>query len=381
MPSPDVTPFSIAIPQAALVDLADRIDRTRWPVDAPGAEWARGLPVAFVRSLADHWRTSYDWRTHEARLNAFPQFITSIDGQRLHFLHVRSPEPDATPLIITHGWPGSIAEFLDVIGPLTDPRAHGGDPGDAFHLVVPSIPGFGFSGPVTEPGWNPRRIGSALATLMARLGYDRYGAQGGDWGSIISRQIGAVDPDHVIGVHVNMLVTAGDAASMGPDPSADDLERAAANHRYGAELAGYARIQETRPQTLAYGLTDSPVGQLAWIAEKFADWTDSAAESLSAINLDDMLTTVSIYWFTATAGSSAQIYYENRVVPVGRTESRVPTAVAVFPHDLFRPIRRIAERDIAIEQWTEYPAGGHFAAMEHPTALTEDIRRFFRGRK
>jgi pimeloyl-ACP methyl ester carboxylesterase len=381
MPSPDVTPFSIAIPQAALVDLADRIDRTRWPVDAPGAEWARGLPVAFVRSLADHWRTSYDWRTHEARLNAFPQFITSIDGQRLHFLHVRSPEPDATPLIITHGWPGSIAEFLDVIGPLTDPRAHGGDPGDAFHLVVPSIPGFGFSGPVTEPGWNPRRIGSALATLMARLGYDRYGAQGGDWGSIISRQIGAVDPDHVIGVHVNMLVTAGDAASMGPDPSADDLERAAANHRYGAELAGYARIQETRPQTLAYGLTDSPVGQLAWIAEKFADWTDSAAESLSAINLDDMLTTVSIYWFTATAGSSAQIYYENRVVPVGRTESRVPTAVAVFPHDLFRPIRRIAERDIAIEQWTEYPAGGHFAAMEHPTALTEDIRRFFRGRQ
>lgn len=381
MPSPDVTPFSIAIPQAALVDLADRIDRTRWPVDAPGAEWARGLPVAFVRSLADHWRTSYDWRTHEARLNAFPQFVTSIDGQRLHFLHVRSPEPDATPLIITHGWPGSIAEFLDVIGPLTDPRAYGGDPGDAFHLVVPSIPGFGFSGPVTEPGWNPRRIGSALAILMARLGYDRYGAQGGDWGSIISRQIGAVDPDHVIGVHVNMLVTAGDAASMGPDPSADDLERAAANHRYGAELAGYARIQETRPQTLAYGLTDSPVGQLAWIAEKFADWTDSTAESLSAINLDDMLTTVSIYWFTATAGSSAQIYYETRAVPAARTESRVPTAVAVFPHDLFRPIRRIAERDIAIEQWTEYPAGGHFAAMEHPTALTEDIRRFFRGRQ
>lgn len=380
MPSQDLIPFTIAIPQAALADLADRIDRTRWPVDSPGAEWARGLPVAFVRSLADHWRTSYDWRTHEARLNTYPQFITTIDGQQLHFMHVRSPEPDATPLIITHGWPGSIAEFLDVIGPLTDPRAHGGDPGDAFHLVVPSIPGFGFSGPVTEPGWNPRRMGTALASLMGRLGYGRYGAQGGDWGSIISQQVGAVDPDHVIGVHVNMLATAGDAASLGADASADDQQRAAVNRKYGAELAGYARIQETRPQTLAYGLTDSPVGQLAWIAEKFADWTDSADESLSAINLDDMLTTVSIYWFTGTAGSSAQIYYENKWVTPPKIESRVPTAVAVFPHDLFRPIRRIAEQGIAIEQWTEYPDGGHFAAMEQPAALIDDIRRFFRGR-
>lgn len=381
MPSQDLIPFRIDIPQAELDDLAERIDRTRWPVDAPGAQWARGLPVAFVRSLADHWRTSYDWRAQEARLNEFPQFITSVDGQRLHFLHVRSPEPTATPLILTHGWPGSIAEFLDVIGPLTDPAAHGGDPGDAFHLVVPSIPGFGFSGPVTEPGWNPQRIGKALATLMGRLGYHRYGAQGGDWGSIISQQIGAADPDKVIGVHVNMLATGGDAGSLGADASADDLQRAAVNRKYGAELAGYARIQETRPQTLAYGLNDSPVGQLAWIAEKFADWTDSAPESISAINLDDMLTTVSIYWFTGTAGSSAQIYYENKWVPAVKTASRVPTAVAVFPHDLFLPIRRIAERDIMIEQWTEFAHGGHFAAMEQPGALIEDIRSFFRGRR
>jgi pimeloyl-ACP methyl ester carboxylesterase len=356
MPSDeDLIPFTISIPQADLDDLADRIDRTRWPVDSPGAEWDRGLPVAFVRELAAYWRTRYDWRKHEARLNAFPQFTTVIDGQRVHFLHVRSPEPDATPLIITHGWPGSIAEFLEIIGPLSDPRTHGGDPADAFHLVVPSIPGFGFSGPVTEPGWNPARIGAAFATLMGRLGYRRYGTQGGDWGSIISRWIAAADPERVLGVHLNMLAASADASALGPDLSDDDRERLAVNQRYAAELSGYARIQQSRPQTLAYGLTDSPVGQLAWIVEKFADWTDSEDQSLSAVDLDAVLTTVMIYWLTATA-------------------------VALFRHDLFRPIRRIAERDIAIEQWTEYEVGGHFAAMEQPEVLVDDIRRFFRGR-
>lgn len=381
MPSDeDITPFTISIPDADLADLADRLDRTRWPADGPGAQWARGLPVAFVRRLAGYWRTQYDWRVHEARLNAYPQFVTVVDGQRVHFLHIRSPEPAATPLILTHGWPGSIAEFLDVIGPLADPRAHGGDPQDAFHLVIPSIPGFGFSGPITEPGWDTARIGAALATLMGRLGYDRYGAQGGDWGSMISRWIGAHDPDHVIGVHVNMLPTPADAAASGPDASADEQERVAVNRLYSTDLAGYARIQESRPQTLAYGLTDSPVGQLAWIAEKFADWTDSDDESLSAVNLDDMLTTVMIYWLTATAGSSAQIYYEVAHGPRAAIESPVPTAVAVFRHDLFRPIRRIAEQAMVIAQWTEYDTGGHFAAMEQPEVLVADIRRFFRTR-
>lgn len=381
MPSDeDITPFTIAIPDADLADLAERLDRTRWPADGPGAQWARGLPVGFVRELARYWREDYSWRAHEARLNAMPQFTTVVDGQRVHFLHVRSPEPDATPLIITHGWPGSIAEFLGVIGPLSDPRAHGGDPRDAFHLVVPSIPGFGFSGPVSEPGWGLARIGAAFATLMARLGYDRYGAQGGDWGSMISRWIGASAPESVIGVHVNMLPTPADEAATGPGASADEQERVAVNRRYNDELSGYARIQGSRPQTLAYGLTDSPVGQLAWIAEKFADWTDSQDESLSAVDLDDMLTTVMIYWLTATAGSSAQIYYEVANGPRARIESAVPTAVAVFRHDLFRPIRRIAEQDIVVEQWTEYEAGGHFAAMEQPEVLVADIRRFFRDR-
>ncbi|MCU1689796.1 MAG: epoxide hydrolase, partial [Jatrophihabitantaceae bacterium] len=368
----------ISIPDADLDDLADRIDRTRGPVDGPGAQWARGLPVQFVRDLAAYWRTEYDWRVHEARLNAFPQFTTFVDGQRVHFLHVRSPEPDATPLIVTHGWPGSIAEFLRVIGPLSDPRAHGGSPEDAFHLVIPSIPGFGFSGPVSEPGWDTARIGAAFAALMARLGYTRYGAQGGDWGSMISRWIGATDPERVVGVHVNMLSTPADAEALAPDASADEQERVAVNRRYTTDLSGYAQIQQSRPQTLAYGLNDSPVGQLAWIAEKFAEWTDSDDESLSAVDLDDMLTTVMIYWLTATAGSSAQIYYEVAHGPRARLVSPVPTAVAAFRHDLFRPIRRIAERHNVIEQWTEFDAGGHFAAMEQPEALVDDIRRFFR---
>ena len=381
MDEPGIEPYTIAVSDEELRELAERLDRTRWPVDSPGEPWTRGAPVGFIRDLAEYWRSGYDWRAQEARLNAFPQFVTTVDGQRVHFLHVRSPEPDATPLILTHGWPGSIAEFLDVIGPLHDPRAHGGDPGDAFHLVIPSLPGFGFSGPATEPGWGTERIGAALATLMARLGYDRYGAQGGDWGSMISRWIAAHAPEHVIGVHINMLPTAADEAAAAADAPADEQRSVAMDRRYADELSGYARIQGTRPQTLAYGLTDSPVGQLAWIAEKFAEWTDSDPGTLSAVDRDDLLTTVSIYWFTATAGSSAQIYYEVAHPRQPMPALRVPTAVCVFAHDLFRPIRRIAERSLPIEQWSEHETGGHFAAMEQPDVLVEDIRRFFRGRR
>jgi epoxide hydrolase len=267
--------FRIEIPEADLDDLRDRLARTRWPSDLPGVGWSRGVPLEYLRELAEHWRTGYDWREHEAQLNELPQFTTTIDGANVHFLHVRSAEPDALPLIMTHGWPGSIVEFLDIIDPLTDPRAHGGDAADAFHLVIPSIPGFGLSRPTVEPGWSAGRVGGAFAELMSRLGYERYGAQGGDEGAIISPDIGRAAPDHVVGVHVN-------AASVGfmPFPPLAESELAALSDSERARVerigeymddgSGYASIQATRPQTLAYGLTDSPVGQLAWIVERFA---------------------------------------------------------------------------------------------------------------
>ncbi|HEY9523676.1 MAG TPA: epoxide hydrolase, partial [Thermopolyspora sp.] len=300
-----IRPFRIEIPQRDLDDLRDRLGRTRWPDEPPGAGWAQGVPLGYIRELAEYWRTSYDWRAHEARLNEFPQFVTEIDGTDVHFVHVRSPEPDATPLIITHGWPGSIAEFTDIIGPLTDPRAHGGDPADAFHVVAPSIPGYGFSASPREPGWNPRRIGEAWAELMRRLGYERYGAQGGDWGSAISRELGLIAPDHIIGVHLNFLLTFPTGAPGEMDElTAADKGRLGALDRFNKQLSGYMRIQSTRPQTLAYGLADSPVGQLAWIVEKFKEWTDAANVPEDAVDRDRILTNVSVYWFTNTAGSS-----------------------------------------------------------------------------
>jgi pimeloyl-ACP methyl ester carboxylesterase len=375
-----ITPFTIDIPQADLDDLHQRLDRTRWPAEAPDADWVRGIPGRYLRGLADYWRHTYDWRAQEAALNAFAQFTTTIDGQQVHFLHVRSPEPDATPLIITHGWPGSVAEFMDIIGPLTDPVAHGGNPADAFHVVAPSIPGYGFSGPVTEPGWNLTRIAAAFTVLMERLGYERYAAQGGDWGSSITREIGVLDPEHVIGVHLNMLATRPDPVLDTGEPTDEDRASDAAQDLYDSELSGYAKIQGTRPQTLAYALTDSPVGQLAWIAEKFKEWTDSGEVPEDAIDRDHLLTDVMIYWLTATAGSSAQIYYEVAHSVRSRRPSSVPTAVAVFPRDLFRPVRRIAERTNPIERWTEFEQGGHFAAMEQPEPLVADIRAFFAGR-
>ncbi len=260
-----INPFRIDIPPADLDDLRDRLARTRWPDELPDAGWTYGVPVSYLKELAEYWRTSYDWRKYEAKLNAFPQFTTTIDGQNIHFLHVRSPEPDALPLILTHGWPGSIAEFMDTIGPLTDPRARGGDPADAFHVITPSIPGFGFSGPTREPGWTTRRVAAAWAELMSRLGYRRYGAQGGDTGAIVSPELGRLDPDHVIGVHVNNLGTfpSGDPAELANLSEADQA-RLQWMQRWGSDMSGYAIVQATRPQTLAYPLTDSPVGQLAW---------------------------------------------------------------------------------------------------------------------
>jgi epoxide hydrolase len=370
--------FRIEVPDAALTDLHERIDRTRWPDELPGQGWTYGVSLPYLKELVRYWREQYDWRAQEARLNGLPQFTTTIDGARVHFVHVRSAEPDALPLIVTHGWPGSIVELLAVLEPLSDPRAHGGDPADAFHVVAPTIPGFGFSGPTRERGWDVRRVAAAWAVLMARLGYERYGAQGGDWGSRISWELGRQDAEHVVGAHVNMLV----AADPPPGVALTASEQAllARRRRFEDELSGYMKLQATRPQTLAYALTDSPVGQLAWIVEKFKEWTDSDEVPEEAVARDDLLTNVMLYWLTATAGSSARLYYEfRRSGAFGPPEpTSTPTGVAVFPHDIAQPIRRFVEVTSNVVHWTQLDRGGHFGAMEEPDLYVEDVRAFFR---
>ena len=371
-----ISPYRIDIPQGALDDLRDRLGRTRWPDELPGVGWDLGVPLDYLKGLAGYWATAYDWRGQEAALNEFAQFTTVIDGQNVHFLHVRSPEPEALPLLITHGWPGSIAEFLDIIGPLVDPAAHGGDPADAFHVIAPSIPGFGFSGPTHETGWNTVRVARAWVELMRRLGYERYGAQGGDTGALVSPELGRIDPKHLAGIHVNNLLTF--PSGQLDDLSDADQGRLKLMQRWQNEMSGYASIQSTRPQTLAYALTDSPAGQLAWIVEKFKEWTDPAAElPEDAVDRDRLLTDVSIYWLTATAGSSARLYYEGaKSWGQANEPSAVPTGVAVFPMDI--TIRSIAESQHNIVHWTEFDRGGHFAAMEAPDLLVADVKEFFR---
>jgi pimeloyl-ACP methyl ester carboxylesterase len=383
MADTEIHPFRIDIPQADVEDLRERLARTRWPDELPGVGWSLGVPRSYLQELAEHWRTGYDWRAWEERLNRWPQFTTTIDGQRIHFLHVRSPEPDALSLIVTHGWPGSIVEFLDVIGPLSDPRAHGGDGADAFHLVIPSIPGYGFSGPTSDGGWDSTRVARAWAELMRRLGYDRYGAQGGDWGALVSPELGHVDHDHVAGIHVN-------AATMGfiPLGPVEEAEIATFTESEKARLRrlhaflsggnGYFQIQATRPQTLAYALTDSPAGQLAWIVEKFKEWSHPSGEPPErAVDRDRMLTDVMLYWLTGTAGSSARSYHANMHSSTWRQgPSGTPTGVAVFAEDV--AIRRYAERGNAIVHWSEFERGGHFAVMEAPDLFTDDVRAFFR---
>ncbi|MEU3623185.1 epoxide hydrolase [Amycolatopsis coloradensis] len=382
-------PFRVEIPQADLDDLNRRISTTRWPENLPGEGWTRGVPTAYLKELAEYWRTSYDWRAAEARLNRFPQYITEIDGANVHFLHVRSPEPDATPLLVTHGWPGSVAEFLDVIEPLTDPRANGGDPADAFHLVIPSIPGYGFSGSTPGTGWGLPRIAGAWVELMRRLGYERYVAQGGDFGVPISLMTGMMDAEHVAGVHVNMLPTtpSGEPGEL-DGLNERDQARLAQSRRFYDDLSGTMKLHSTRPNTVSYALTDSPVGQLAYIAEKFKDWTDSAEVPEDAVDKDLLLTIVTIYWLTATAGSSAQTYYESvEQLPINAQVGRfppvpVPLGVAVFPHAAFVAIRRFAERDFpSIIHWTEYDRGGHYPAMEEPDLFIDDVRVFARALK
>ena len=375
----EITPFRVNVPQDRLDDLHHRLATTRWPAEVPGAGWEAGVPVGYLKGLADHWHTKYDWRAHEARLNDFPQFTTAIDGQNVHFLHVRSPEPTALPLIITHGWPGSIVEFMKIIGPLTDPARHGGDPADAFHVVAPSLPGFGFSTPLAGPGWDTDRVARAWAELMRRLGYRRYVAQGGDTGAVVSPELGRIDPDHVVGIHVNNLGTfpSGDPAELAGLTETDQA-RLAFMGTWGRDMSGYAIVQSTRPQTISYALTDSPVGQLAWIVEKFKEWTDPGAGlPEDAVDRDLILTDVSVYWLTGTAGSAARIYYEGaRAWGQAKPRSSVPTAVAVFPNDI--TIRPLADRDHNVVRWTEFTRGGHFAALEAPDLLIGDMREFFR---
>ncbi|RDH78570.1 epoxide hydrolase [Mycolicibacterium moriokaense] len=374
-------PFRIAVSDADLADLKARLAATRWPEQLPGTPWQRGVPVDYLRQLADYWAGDFDWRAQEAELNSYPQFRTRIDGQTVHFLHVESAEPTARPLILLHGWPGSVVEFLDVIGPLTNPRAHGLDPAQAYHLVIPSLVGFGFSTPLSDAGWTPARIAAAFAELMAALGYERYCVQGGDYGSLIGPLMGGLAPDRVIGVHVNggsfgfnagKHVTDEDLASM------TDLERdrLARSRGWAAEMTGYFRLQGTRPQTVGYSLEDSPAGQLAWIVEKFKEWTDSAHELPDeAVPRDRLLANVAVYWFTRTATSSANLYYELGHSRTPLTPSPVPMGVAVFREDL--AIRRYGERLFNIVHWSDFDTGGHFAAMETPQLLVEDVRAFF----
>jgi pimeloyl-ACP methyl ester carboxylesterase len=377
-----VRPFTIAVPDSVLADLDQRLARARLPDAGPGAPWEYGTDRGYLEELLAYWRDGFDWRAQERALNDLDHFTTTIDGIDVHFVHARSPDPDAMPLLLTHGWPGSFVEFVELVGPLTDPAAHGGDPADAFHVVVPSLPGFGFSGKPTAPGYNPERMADVLAALMARLGYERYGAQGGDWGAIIGRSLAGNYPEHVIGLHSNFM-------TGGPPPGVTDpnegvpqaeLDLRAERVQAFAEGSAYQEIQGTKPQTLGYGLNDSPAGLAAWIVEKFHGWSDNDGHPESAFSKDQILTNVTLYWVTASITSSTRIYYESRHTPASRPVRfvEVPTGVAVFPKEIYFTPRRWAESRYNVVRWTMMPRGGHFAALEEPELLVDDIRAFFR---
>ncbi len=372
-----ITPFRIAAGDEQLVDLKRRLLATRWPDKEPVADWSQGLPLAYAQALRDYWVDGYDWRAREARLNRFDQFKTTIDGVEIHFIHQRSPRADALPLVMSHGWPGSIAEFHKVIGPLADPAANGGDAADAFHVVCPALPGYGFSGKPTVPGWNVERIARAWATLMQRLGYARYVAQGGDWGSMVTTAIGLQDAGPCLGIHLTMPVVAPDIGAM---PDLTDAEKAALDglKRYRAEGSAYARQQGTRPQTIGYGLADSPMGQAAWIIEKYQAWMDCDGHPENVLSRDELLDQVMLYWLPNSATSSARLYWESFAKP-NRQPVEIATGVSLFPKEIFRASRRwAAQRFRNIVHWREFDRGGHFAALERPAELVDEIRATFR---
>ena len=376
-----IEPFQLSIPEAQLIDLRDRLRSTRWPERETVGDTSQGPPLRKIQALVEYWRDQYDWRRCEAMLNGFGQHRTVIDGLGIHFLHIRSPEPDALPLILTHGWPGSVLEFHKMVGPLTDPAAHGGDRRDAFHLIVPSLPGFGFSDKPTGPGWGIPRIADAWITLMGRLGYDRWGAQGGDWGAAVTTTIGHKAPLGCVGIHLNFVMY-----QPTPDEVADATPHEQAMlesmRTYQDTLSGYAKLQGTRPQTIGYSLADSPVGQASWIYAMFQDVSDSGGNPESVFTRDEMLDDIMLYWLTNAGASSARLYWEGQSSMSGPPPQpmRTPTAISMFPKELIRISRRWAEARFSnLVHFNELAAGGHFAALEQPVLLTEEIRTGFRG--
>ncbi len=382
-----IVPFRIAIPDSEILDLKRRLAQTRLPDAIDGSNWDYGTSLPYLAELLEYWRDEFDWREQERRLNQFDHFKTNIDSIDVHFIHERSAHEDAMPIVLTHGWPGSFVEFIDLIEPFTDPEAHGGNAEDAFHVVVVSLPGFGFSSHPHERGYSPERMADIVAALMSRLGYDRYIAQGGDWGSRISRYLATKHAEHVAGLHLNFCLANAPAGTVaGPSSTADltPAERAgsAAREQFQREGRGYFELQSTKPQTVGYALNDSPAGLAAWIVEKFQGWSDSGGNVENSFTKDVLLTNISLYWFTQSAASSARIYYEQRhAAPGAEPRVAVPTACAIFPKELLVPPRAWAENDYNLVQWTVMPRGGHFAALEEPGLLVDDIRAFNRALK
>ncbi len=388
-------PFRASFDANAIADLRDRISRTRWTDQIPGTTWEYGTDRTYLKELCDYWRDGFDFQAAEDRINAFPHFLTEIDGQKLHFYHIRSPEPSAIPLLLLHGWPGCVAEFFDVFGPLTDPVRYGGQAEDAFHVIAPSLPGFAFSGPTAETGFGPEQMGKVFGRLMEGLGYPVYGIQGGDWGAVIATLMGSLVPDKLIGIHLNLMM--GSLMATPPDP--DDLMRGLTPReqqdvldsiQFRTTENGYQIIQSTKPQTVGYGLNDSPAGLAGWIIEKYRGWSDCEGNIENSYSKDQLLTILSIYWFTETINSSMRIYHEftgfGRAVRLNGASGTpapivpVPVAHARYPKEVVKPPRSWAEKQYPnIVRWTEMEKGGHFAALEVPESLIPDVRAFFRA--
>jgi len=371
-------PFRIEAGEDALQDLRRRLRATRWPDRETVDDWSQGIPLAYVQDVCAYWADKYDWRAREALLNRFPQFRTPLDGLGIHFLHVRSPHEGALPLVITHGWPGSVVEFHKVIEPLANPTAHGGEARDAFHVVCPSLPGYGFSDKPKGPGWKVERIARAWSELMQRLGYARYAAQGGDWGAMVTTAIGLQDTLHCVGIHLNMPIATPDPATMSDLTEAEKAALASMQH-YDRWDSGYSKQQSTRPQTLGYGLVDSPAGQLAWILEKFWSWTDCNGHPENVLTRDELLDNVMLYWLPGTGASSARLYWESFATP-SLDPVTVPTGCSIYPKEIFRTSRRWAEKRFhKLVHFRELPRGGHFAAFEQPETFVREVRETFRG--
>jgi len=373
-----ILPFQVSITEQDITDLRTRLDMARWPEAETPNDWTQGVPLSYAQSLAKYWATEYDMQRLAQRMNQYDNFITEIDGVDIHFIHVRSSHSDAKPLLLTHGWPGSIIEFFKCISSLVDPTSHGGSEADAFHLVIPSLPGFGFSGKPSDTGWGIEKIASAWSKLMSRLGYAQYVAQGGDWGSIVTSTLGRLDREHCAAIHINMVIAP-------PDPSAEDLTALEARSLEALQYyqdwdSGYSKQQSTRPQTLGYGLVDSPIGQMTWILEKFWAWTDADGDPQNVLSKDELLDNIMVYWLNAAGASSGRIYWESFGGALGGQQIETPTGCSIFPKEIFQTSRRFAENVYPnIIYWAEHEKGGHFAAFEQPDAFVGDVRGCFRA--